>query len=114
MKRLQLMAQKVTNGRVALGETTPVKLGLVVIILGLVFSVVWWAATMNAKLDILVSKIGVIETSNTDMKKQVDELKLWRAEIDRSGTRALESLRNEVSELRLEFRLHAAKNGTKP
>lgn len=112
MKSVNRVMQK-ANGKVTLGESTPVKLGLVILFIGFCLSLAWWAATISAKLDVVVSDIRVIKGDEKDLKAQVDDLKLWKAETDRNGTRSLDELRKEVMMLREEFRIHSGLNGVK-
>lgn len=114
-KARRALAQVVSNNR-PIGENTSVRVSLMLGIVGLVVACVWWASSINAKLDVLVSRMGSYETEKAMIRSEVDSLKLWRAEVDRSGTKALDTLRTEVNALKMEVEIHAAReaNGKVP
>lgn len=68
---------------VPLSENSTVRLGLVVLIVGYVFGTAWWAATMNAKVDSLITMASVASVEQKELQKQVDELKerVWKLEV---------------------------------
>lgn len=112
MKSIRTVIEK-ANGKMTLGETTPVKLGLVLIIFGILIAGVWRAAEISTKLDMVMLTISTIKDDNKILKSDVDTIKLWKAEIDRSGSRALDDVRKEVMLLREEFKIHANLNSVK-
>lgn len=98
------------NPKTAITQATPVQLGMVFAFLALVISAVWGAATMNAKLDVVISKIGSVESANTTLKTDLDNIKMWRAEIDRSGTKQLDDLRKQFEAFKTDFQIHIAQS----
>lgn len=104
---MKLEKPKKVKSTHSLGHTTTVTIGLVIGILGTLFACAWWGATVSAKLDVLVGNMGNVQSDYKALRNDVDSFKLWRAEVDRSGTRALDELRKEVSALRMEFEIHS-------
>lgn len=99
------------NEKVVLGETTPIRMSVVIGLLGFVGACIWWGATVSAKLDVVIGKVTNVENNHAAVRADVDALKVWKAGIDRSGSPALEDLRKEVYGLREDFRLHSRMNG---
>ena len=74
-----------------LGRGTPVQMGFVFSILGLGAGIIgtwiWWAATINSKLDALIGEQASINRVLTQENQDIAELKLWRVQIDTIGTK---------------------------
>lgn len=96
-----------------ISQATPVQIGFVIGLLGVIVAVVWGAATMNAKLDVVLAKIGTVEANNTSLRSDVAALQVWRAEIDRSGSKAVDELKKEFTVFKTEFQIHLAQSGKK-
>lgn len=82
------MPNKGSNGSNddVLSESTPIRIGLVILFLGAFGSAVWWASSINSKLDSILSFQSSITTTVTDLKAQdvilvreISEIKLENA-----------------------------------
>lgn len=87
---------------------TPIQIGIVFAFLSLVVGTVWGAATMNAKLDVVIAKIGSVETVNNGLRTDVNNLMIWKAEIDRSGSKQVDELRKSLEAFKTQFEIHIA------
>jgi hypothetical protein len=105
---LKLREENEDNGRRGIGTATPIQIGMVIGFMSVFGGIVWGAATMNAKLDVVIAKIGSVENANGAMKADVDALKVWKAEVDRSGTKHVEALHKEFETFRTDFQIHVA------
>ena len=81
------------NEKFILGEATPIRIGLVIIMIGLIVSGTWWAASVNSKLDSIISfnntanmTFAEQKAKNTDTDKEINQLKLDNALIKVSLT----------------------------
>ena len=72
---------------------------------------VWGLATMNAKLDVVIAKIGSVETVNNALRSDVNNIMIWKAEIDRSGSKSVDELRKSLEAFKTEFQIHMAQSG---
>ncbi len=66
-----------------ISEATPVRIGLVILFLGAFGSGVWWAASINSKLDSIITSqqsttgtITELKTSDAAKEKEINELVL--------------------------------------
>lgn len=109
MRRAIRSAVEKANGKIVIGQATPIQMGFVVALLGFVLGCVWWAATINAKLDLLVGKVDAAKDISESNRLAIDSLKLWKAEIDRSGSKAVDALKSEFEQFKMDFRVHCAK-----
>lgn len=96
-----------------LSSATPIQIGMVLGFMGVFGGVVWGAATMNAKLDVVLSKIGLVENVSVGLRKDVDDFKIWKAEIDRSGSKAVDDLKKQLESFKTEFQIHIAQTASK-
>ena len=58
------------NGRAVIGEATPVRIGLVILFLGVFGSGVWWASSVNSKLDSIITNQADVVVALRDGKEQ--------------------------------------------
>ena len=111
------MEEEYTGQRGVITQATPVQIGMVLGIFGVIIGIVWGAAnmsaTMNAKLDVVIAKMGSLETANTSMRADLNGLLVWKAEIDRSGSKSLDELRKSFDQFKSEFQIHMAQAGIK-
>lgn len=110
---MKLVQEEETPPKRTLSSATPIQIGMVLGFMGVFGGVVWGAATMNAKLDVVIAKIGSVENVNVVLRKDVDELKIWKAEIDRSGSKGLDDLRKQFDSFKTDFQIHIAQSGVK-
>lgn len=66
-----------------IGESTPVKVGLIISFLAVFGSAIWWASSINSKLDSIISSqssfsVSVNELKNADIaiNKEIADLKV--------------------------------------
>ena len=86
MKAIKRM-NNINNGRgVIIGESTPIRIGLVVAFLAIFGSSIWWAASINGKLDSILSfqnntqiTFAEIKTKGLEQDKEISDLKLQQA-----------------------------------
>jgi hypothetical protein len=55
------------NGR-AISEATPIRIGLVILFLGVFGSGVWWASSVNSKLDSIMANQGAVVIALSEEK----------------------------------------------
>lgn len=113
LKQKRMNGTKDDSNRSTISEATPVQIGLGLGILGVVIGIVWGAATMSAKLDVVIAKITTVEANYATTRQDLDALRLWRAEIDRSGSRALDEFRKEFVDFKTAYQLHIAQQPNK-
>lgn len=75
----------------AISEATPIRIGLVVVFLGIFGSSVWWASSINTKLDTILS-------SQSTINLVINELKTTDSVINR-----------EIADLKTELRIQTAR-----
>lgn len=107
----------------SLGENTPVRLGLVIAVVGLVLSAVVWNATnaakVNAKLDTLTGMVSKVANASEINERRVsdhiaDDRRMWTevearlAVLERSGSEKARELERDLGVLRREFEVHRA------
>lgn len=96
---------KTDDSEASIGESTPIKLGLIIVILGITIGTlssvgasIWWASNTSAKLDninqVLQNVPGQIHQLQEDMRV-----------IQSSGSPGLQSLKNQVSDNQERLRL---------
>lgn len=88
MKAIRTVVQK-SRTTVPLGETTPIQLGFVIMVLGAflaaILAAVWWASAMNAKLDMVVLRVSEVEKYNQQLQELRTELRVHMASEPRKG-----------------------------
>lgn len=97
-----------------LSESTPIKLGFLVTLLGTLLggigAFIWWAATINAKLETLVTLRTADSALMATVAKDVSELQRWRIQVDAAGSptirAAVDRLEKDLEALRVDVRLH--------
>lgn len=64
-------------------ENTTIRMGLALILAGYIFGTAWWAASMNAKVDSLITMTASIAAERKEDKKEIDALKerVWKLEL---------------------------------
>lgn len=62
------MKRQMPEPKIAISESTPVRIGLVLVFLGAFASAVWWAASINAKLDAIITNQSNVGTSISELK----------------------------------------------
>lgn len=105
---------------IAISDSTPVRLGLIICLLGICAAGfggwIWWAATISAKMDVLLTQQGAMVQTSNGHSKDIEELKSWRKMIDSVGTPAMmaktDDLEKKVQELSRQFELHKATTTT--
>lgn len=101
------------NGR-AIGDTTPVKLGFVIALLGLCAAGfgawIWWAATISSKMDTLINQQSSMMATANGHGASIAELQAWRKLVDTVGTPAMMTktadIEKKLEELSRQFELH--------
>lgn len=58
-----------------ISENTTVQVGLVLAVLGFVAGAMWWAATINAKVDSLLTVVGSNATEAAQLRKELLEIR---------------------------------------
>lgn len=81
--------ESVSESKVIIGEATPIRIGLVILLFGVLVSSVWWAATITSKLDTLITYQTATSASMAELKVQVDNLKL-RVALNEAGIKTLQ------------------------
>ena len=84
---------------VELSERSNVQIGLVIGIVAFVCGAVWWAATIQAKLDTMVTLFQEFQKSNTHLITSYQEIANRVTIIDKTGTEALRELQEEIDRL---------------
>lgn len=119
MKYMKNVIEK-ANGKMTLGETTPIRMGLVLIIIGILIAGVWRAAEISTKLDMVMLTTAAVKDDTKLLRDDLDNLKASVKDdnksiqfVERSRTRELDDIRKELSLLREEFKNHANLNGAK-
>lgn len=71
------------RGENIIGESTSVKIGLIIMFLGVFSSAIWWASSINSKLDSIISSqssfsVAINELKNSDIaiNKDLSDLKV--------------------------------------
>lgn len=89
----------------AIGQSTPIQISMVVALLAIFASWIWWAATINSKLDVLVNRQTTIESTLTTIRNDVESLKAWKVEIQSVGSPKVQKLEDDVRNLTHRFDL---------
>lgn len=97
----------------AIGSATPIQIGMVIGFMAAFGGIVWGAATMNAKLDVVLANMRNVEDNNKGLRSELNGLLIWKAEIDRSGSKAVDDLKKEFELFKSEFQIHVAATATK-
>jgi hypothetical protein len=86
-----------------LSVDSPVKIGLVVVFLGLTATAlggaIWWAATVSTKLDSVLLQFKALNDADRAVLSQVDTLKERVREIELIGSPKAKALEDRVSAL---------------
>jgi hypothetical protein len=56
------------NGKMVIGENTPIRIGLILGFLTIFASSIWWASSINSKLDSILSFNSSVNASITELK----------------------------------------------
>lgn len=99
-----------------LGESTHVKLGFIIAFLGLCAGGlgvwIWWAATINSKLDMMLTHEQSTMQAIQQIQKDVNDLESWRKVVDTVGTPTvsprLSQLEKDMDKLTKDLELHIA------
>ena len=71
---------------------------------------IWWAASMSAKLDVVISGQAAQVMASKSISEDVTRLKEWRVQIDTVGSPALlkrvDDIDRRVETMSKEFELH--------
>lgn len=105
---------KKTNGsnnrETVIGETTPIKIGLVLLLVGALSGAIWWAATITAKLDSIISSQITTTASLTKLDSSTSasiiELKSRDIALDKSIADIKTSIDKDMSEIKLKIALN--------
>lgn len=100
----EIKDEKEENGnemaKLTISEATPVRIGLIITLLGLFGSSIWWASSINSKLDSILAAqtststvITELKSKDVDMDKEIYDLKLKQALVEAE----LKSLKGKVS-----------------
>lgn len=87
------------NSNVKLSENTTVKLSLVVLGLGFICGAVWWAATLQSKVDALITSMASLSTQVAHYNTEVSALRHKVELLDKVGSSAMQSLIEDVRRL---------------
>ena len=98
----------------ALGESTPVKLGFIIGLLGLCAGGfgfwIWWAATISAKIDTMIAQQAAFARATDTHQIAIVDLQAWRKLIDTVGTPSMmiktAEIQKQLDELQRAFELH--------
>jgi hypothetical protein len=84
------------ENRIIISESTPIRIGLVIGFLSIFATSIWWASSINSKLDSILSYQSLINTSIAELKasdivfgKDLAEFKLRQA-LDEAAIKALQ------------------------
>ena len=99
-----------------LGESTPIRLGLLLtialLLVGGFGGSIWWAATISTKLDAIIISQGVQTVAIASVQADVADLKAWRKVVDVAGTPStsarLDSLAVKLNAVDEMLKLHIA------
>jgi hypothetical protein len=110
--------QEQSEMRQAIGEKTPVQLGLFVTMLvifmttlGFCGSAIWWASKMTEKIDTVLRNQAIQSEAMTLVQTDVAELKAWRKVIDTSGSPSAAALLSKVNDIKRDLDVHMAQTG---
>jgi len=59
-----------------ISEATPIRIGLVIAFLTVFGGGIWWASSVNSKLDSIISTISESKTVSIETEKDITDLKL--------------------------------------
>ena len=87
------------EGKNTLGESTPVKLSLVVAVIGLIVGATWWAASMNSTMSSMSdtlsqirSELSKVSTERNANSFSIQNLTTRIEAMDKTGTAGLREL----------------------
>ena len=107
--------QERSDMRRAIGEKTPVQLGVTaafyVFSFSLIVASVWWAATLTEKINTVLKNQDAQNIVMSTMQTDISDLKAWRKVIDTSGSPQASSLTKEINDLKRELEIHIAETG---
>lgn len=110
MKR---MSEEEDTPKKPITSATPIQIGMVLGFMSVFAGIVWGAATMNTKLDVVLAKMGSVEDNNKALRSDLNGLLIWKAEIDRSGSKPVDDLKKQFEQFKTEFQIHIASTVTK-
>jgi hypothetical protein len=107
---------KEQTGNIVLSGASPIQVKfigwLVIVCAGGFGGWIWWAASMSAKLDVVIAGQAAQTLSAKATSEDVTRLKEWRIQIDTVGSPALvrrvDSIDARLEELSKKFELHLA------
>ncbi len=77
------------SGKLIIGEATPVRIGFIISMLALFATGIWWAASINSKLDSILAFQTTTQNTFTELKakdialdKDISDIKLQNALLD--------------------------------
>lgn len=92
-----------------LGEGTPVKLGLIITILGLVgcllFGAIWWASRTSTQLEHILIMMGTLQGNDTGQQKDINELQSQLKVLLASGSPQVQVLSGKLTDISDRLRL---------
>ena len=106
------------DARTPISESTPIRLGLMLglaaLVVGLIVSSTWWAATISTKLDSIISAQSAQSLLMSAAQADISDLKAWRKVIDAAGSTPtvvkIDALSVKVEKLAQELAIHEAQD----
>lgn len=81
-----------------LGENTPIKIGFVILIVGLLGSAIWWASDVTSTLRAIMIANSEIARNDVDQSKEISDIKTRLSLIENGGTIFLQNMNNKMIE----------------
>ena len=78
-----------SESKVIVGESTPIRIGLVIIFLSAFASAIWWASSINSKLDSILSLQATTTSKIASLETELGDLKLKLA-LDEASIKTLQ------------------------
>ena len=106
--------------RQAIGEKTPIQLGLFlalilifISLIGASWTGVWWASKLSEKVDTVLRNQAAQTEAITIVQADVADLKAWRKVIDTAGSPQVTTLSKDLQEVKRELEIHMAQEKAK-
>lgn len=64
-----------SSSKVVIGELTSIRVGLIIFIIASIVSSVWWAATITAKLDSILTNQAQTNTAVSELRVEISDIK---------------------------------------
>lgn len=93
------MSETQERRQLSIGETTTIRVSLIVVLAGFLVGTVWWAATLQTKVDTLLNNTTKYDSTAGSHAAQITDLNSRVNLMDQLGTKKGQETEKEITSL---------------